>query len=107
MTAKVIVLEINEVPLRVFRSRSVSGANAVQVVVVAGMFSRFFLGTLYLERVLGFDPLEIGLAFLPCTIVMGAASAVLSPRLVSRFGAQPSLPTSAEIDALLCSNAPR
>jgi EmrB/QacA subfamily drug resistance transporter len=78
-------------PLRVFRSRNVSGANAVQVVVVAGMFSMFFLGTLYLERVMGLDPLEIGLAFLPCTIVMGICSAVISPRLNARYGARATL----------------
>jgi MFS family permease len=75
-------------PLRVFRSRNVSGANAVQVVVVAGMFGMFFLGTLYMERVLGYDPLEIGLAFLPCTIVMGICSAVISARLIARYGAR-------------------
>ena len=75
-------------PLHIFRSRNVSGANLVQVVVVAGMFGMFFLGTLYLERVLGFDPLEIGLAFLPATIVMGIFSAGLSARLNERYGAR-------------------
>jgi EmrB/QacA subfamily drug resistance transporter len=78
-------------PLRVFRSRNVSGANLVQVVVVAGMFGMFFMGTLYLERVLGFDPLEIGLAFLPATIVMGIFSAGVSARLNARYGARATL----------------
>jgi EmrB/QacA subfamily drug resistance transporter len=78
-------------PLRVFRSRTVSGANAVQVAVVAGMFSMFFLGTLYLQHVLGFNPLQIGLAFLPSTVVMGVCSAVVSPRLNARFGARTTL----------------
>ena len=78
-------------PLHIFRSRNVSGANLVQVVVVAGMFGMFFLGTLYLERVLGFDPLEIGLAFLPATIVMGIFSAGLSARLNERYGARVTL----------------
>jgi EmrB/QacA subfamily drug resistance transporter len=78
-------------PLRIFRSRNVAGANLVQVVVVAGMFGMFFMGTLYLERVLGFDPLEIGLAFLPATIVMGIFSAGLSARLNTRFGARTTL----------------
>src|SRR3954470_19959844 len=59
------------IPLRIFRSRNVSGANAIQALTVAGMFGMFFLGALYLQRVLGYDPLEIGLAFLPTTIVMG------------------------------------
>src|SRR5829696_8636370 len=62
-------------PLRLFRARNVSGANLVQVFVVAGMFGMFFLGTLYLQRVLGYDPLEIGFAFLPATVVMGIFSA--------------------------------
>ena len=78
-------------PLRVFRSRNVSGANAVQVVVVAGMFSMFFLGTLYLQRVLGLNPLQIGLAFLPSTIVMGVCSAIVSARLNARYGARTTL----------------
>jgi EmrB/QacA subfamily drug resistance transporter len=78
-------------PLHVFKSRNVSGANLIQVMTVAGLFGMFFLGTLYLERVLGFDPLEIGLAFLPATIVMGIFSAGLSARLNMRFGARQSL----------------
>jgi MFS family permease len=75
-------------PLRIFRSRNVSGANLIQIVTVAGLFGMFFLGTLYLQRVLGFDPLEIGFAFLPATIVMGICSAGLSARVNMRFGAR-------------------
>lgn len=78
-------------PLRIFRSRNVSGANLVQVLAVAGMFGMFFMGTLYMQRVLGFDPLEIGLAFLPATVVMGIFSAGLSARLNQRFGARGTL----------------
>ncbi len=78
-------------PLRVFRSRNVSGANLVQIVVVAGMFAMFFMGTLYLERVLGMDALEIGLAFLPATVVMGVFSAGVSARLNARYGAKGTL----------------
>jgi EmrB/QacA subfamily drug resistance transporter len=74
-------------PLRVFRSRLVTGANLAQMIVVPGMFGMFFLGTLYLERVLGFGPLEIGLAFLPSTVGMGIFSAGISARLNERFGA--------------------
>ena len=62
------------VPLRIFRSRNVSGANAVQALMVAGFFALFFLGALYMERVLGYGPLEIGLAFLPMALVVGALS---------------------------------
>lgn len=74
------------VPLRVFRSRNLSAANAIQALLVAGMFSLFFLGTLYLRRVLGYDALSIGLAFLPTTLIMGTLSLRYSERLVMRFG---------------------
>jgi EmrB/QacA subfamily drug resistance transporter len=59
------------VPLRIFRSRNVTGANLIQALSTSGMFGIFFLGSLYLQRVLGYDALEIGLAFLPTTVVMG------------------------------------
>ena len=78
-------------PLRLFRSRNVSGANLVQALSVAGMFGMFFMGSLYLQRVLGYDPLEIGLAFLPTTLVMGTLSVRYSERLVTRFGARRTL----------------
>jgi predicted MFS family arabinose efflux permease len=76
------------VPLRIFRSRNVSGANITQVLLVAGMFGMFFLGSLYLQRVLGYSALEIGLAFLPTTLVMGTLSVKYSERLVMRYGAR-------------------
>src|SRR5258705_4382868 len=79
------------VPLRIFRSRNVSGANAIQALFVAGIFGMFFLGSLYLERVLGYDPLEIGLAFLPVALAIGILSVGFSERLVMRFGAKPTL----------------
>jgi EmrB/QacA subfamily drug resistance transporter len=78
-------------PLRIFRSRNVSGANVVQALVVAGMFGTFFLGSLYLERVLGYSALEIGLAFLPTTIVMGTLSVRYAEPLMTRFGARTTL----------------
>ena len=78
-------------PLRLFRSRNVSGSNLVQALSVAGMFGMFFMGSLYLQRVLGYDPLEIGLAFLPVTLVMGILSVRYSERLVTRFGARATL----------------
>ena len=55
---------------------------------VAGMFGMFFLGALYLQRVLGYDALEIGLAFLPATLVMGTLSLRYSEPLIMRFGAR-------------------
>jgi EmrB/QacA subfamily drug resistance transporter len=73
-------------PLRLFRSRNVVGANSVQALLVAGMFGMFFLGALYLQRVLGYDALEVGLAFLPTTIVMGGLSLGFSEKLIMRFG---------------------
>jgi EmrB/QacA subfamily drug resistance transporter len=79
------------VPLRIFRSRDVAGANIIQALLVAGMFGMFFLGALYLQRVLHYDALEIGLAFLPTTLVMGALSLRYSERLIMRFGARRTL----------------
>jgi EmrB/QacA subfamily drug resistance transporter len=76
-------------PLRVFRSRNVSGANAAQILMVAGMFGMFFLGTLYMQLVLGYDALQIGLAFLPIAVSIGTLSVGFSARLNTRFGERP------------------
>jgi EmrB/QacA subfamily drug resistance transporter len=74
------------IPLRAFRSRNLAGANLIQALLVAGMFGMFFLGALYLQRVLHYDALKIGLAFLPTTLVMGTMSLRYSERLVMRYG---------------------
>jgi EmrB/QacA subfamily drug resistance transporter len=79
------------IPLRIFRSRNVSGANSVQALLVAGMFGMFFLGSLYMQRVLGYDALQIGLAFLPATLVMGTLSLRFSEPIITRFGARNAL----------------
>jgi EmrB/QacA subfamily drug resistance transporter len=79
------------IPLRIFRSRNVSGSNLVQALLVVGMFGMFFLGALYLQRVLGYGALEIGLAFLPVTIGMGVLSLRYTDRLITRFGARKTL----------------
>jgi EmrB/QacA subfamily drug resistance transporter len=79
------------IPLRVFRSRTLAGANLIQALLVAGMFGMFFLGALYLQRVLGYDALHVGLAFLPTSVVMGTMSLRYSDRLVVRFGARSTL----------------
>jgi EmrB/QacA subfamily drug resistance transporter len=79
------------VPLRIFASRNVSGANVVQALTVAGMFAMFFLGVLYLQSVLGYDALQTGLAFLPTSVVMCTLSVRHSDRLVMRFGARRTL----------------
>jgi len=75
-------------PLRIFTSRAVTGANLVQVFGTAGMFGMFFLGSLYLREIKGYGPLQIGLAFLPVAVVMGALSVRYTDRLVMRFGAR-------------------
>jgi EmrB/QacA subfamily drug resistance transporter len=76
------------IPLRIFRSRNVTGANVVQVLTVAGMFGMFFMGSLYLQLVQGYDALQIGLAFLPICIIMGALTGRYSEPLIMRFGAR-------------------
>ncbi|WP_406316134.1 DHA2 family efflux MFS transporter permease subunit [Streptosporangium sp. NBC_01639] len=73
-------------PLRIFRSRNLSGANLVLALMLAGMVGHLFLGSLYLQRVLGYNPLEIGLAFLPVAVIIGFLSLSASPRLNTRFG---------------------
>ena len=78
-------------PLRIFRSRDVSVANLVQALMVAGMFGMFFLGALFMQRVLGYDAIEVGLAFLPVALAIGALSAGVSARLIMRFGARATL----------------
>src|SRR6266480_1728646 len=78
-------------PLRLFRSRNVSGANLVQALLVVGMFGMFFLGALYMQRVLGYDALQVGLAYLPMTVVMGTMSFRFTGQLNLRFGPQATL----------------
>jgi MFS family permease len=75
-------------PLGVFKSRNVAGANLVQSLTVAGLLGFFFLSTLYLRLVLGLGPLQIGLAFMPVALSIGALSLGLSARLSTRFGAR-------------------
>jgi EmrB/QacA subfamily drug resistance transporter len=79
------------IPLRIFRVREVAASNGIQGLLVAGMFGTFFMGSLYLERVLHYSPLEIGLAFLPLTLVMGIVSLRYSEKLIMRFGPRRTL----------------
>jgi EmrB/QacA subfamily drug resistance transporter len=74
------------VPLGLFRLRNVATANVVGVLWAAAMFAWFFLSALYLQLVLGYSPLEVGLAFLPANLIMGGFSLGLSAKLVLRFG---------------------
>jgi len=73
-------------PLRMFRIRNVATANVVGVLWAAAMFAWFFMSSLYLQLVLGYSPLQVGLAFLPANLIMGAFSISLSAKLVMRFG---------------------
>ena len=74
------------VPLRLFKRRNLSVANGVGVLWAAAMFAWFFFAAQFLGLVLGYDPLHVGLAFLPANIIMGAFSLGLSARLVMRYG---------------------
>ncbi len=73
-------------PLRLFHSRNVSGANIVIALLVVGMFGVFFLGALYMQLVLGYSPLEVGLAFFPGSLLMGLMSLGFTDRINMRFG---------------------
>jgi len=74
-------------PLRILRLRMLMGSSLVRGLLITGMFSAFFLGALYLERVLGYDAIETGLAFLPLTGSIAVMSMGVSARAVLRFGA--------------------
>jgi MFS family permease len=74
------------VPLQLFRLRNVATSNVVGVLWAAAMFAWFFLSALYLQLVLGYSPLEVGLAFLPANLIMGAFSVGLSAKIVMRVG---------------------
>jgi len=73
-------------PLGLFRLRNVATANVVGILWAAAMFAWFFISALYLQLVLGYSPLQVGLAFLPANLIMGAFSIGLSAKLVMRFG---------------------
>jgi MFS family permease len=74
-------------PLRVLRLRSLMGSSLVRGFLITGMFSAFFLGSLYLERVLGYNAIQTGLAFLPLTAAIAVMSMGVSSRIVERVGA--------------------
>ncbi len=74
-------------PLRILRLRMLMGSSLVRGLLVTGMFSAFFLGSLYLERVLGYDAIDTGLAFMPLTISIAVMSMGIAARAVNRYGA--------------------
>ena len=81
------------VPLGLFRLRNIRVSNVVGVFWAAAMFAWFFLSALYLQLVLGYSPLQVGLSFLPANLIMGAFSIGLSAKLVLRFGFRKPLAT--------------
>lgn len=96
-------------PLGLFRLRNVAVSNIVGVLWAAGMFAWFFLSALYLQLVLGYDPMEVGLAFLPSNLIMAAFSLGLSAKLVMRYGIRLPLAVGlglAAIGLLLFARAP-
>jgi EmrB/QacA subfamily drug resistance transporter len=97
------------VPLGLFRLRNLAISNVVGVLWAAAMFAWFFLSALYLQLVLGYSPLEVGLAFLPANLIMGFLSLGLSAKLVMRFGIRPPLAVGlglASLGLLLFARAP-
>ncbi|MEA2216700.1 MAG: hypothetical protein QOK19_2261 [Solirubrobacteraceae bacterium] len=78
-------------PLRILRLRMLMGSSLVRGMLITGMFSAFFLGSLFLERVLGYNAIQTGLAFMPLTLSIAAMSMGGSSRLVTRFGQVPTL----------------
>jgi EmrB/QacA subfamily drug resistance transporter len=88
------------VPLRLFKLRNLTTANGVGVLWAAAMFAWFFLSALYLQKVLGYSPLQVGLAFLPANLVMGALSIGVSAKLVMRYGIRIPLSAGLALAAL-------
>jgi EmrB/QacA subfamily drug resistance transporter len=96
-------------PLGLFRLRNVAIANIVGVLWAAAMFAWFFISALYLQLVLGYSPLKVGLAFLPANLIMGVCSIAVSARLVMRFGIRRPLATGllvASVGLALFARAP-
>ena len=79
------------IPLRMFRSRNVAGANLMQLLMVSSLFGMFFLGVLFMQHVLRYSAIGTGVAFLPVSLGIGVLSLGLSPRLNERFGPKATL----------------
>ncbi|MEU3463321.1 MFS transporter [Streptomyces sp. NPDC006733] len=95
--------------LRIFRNREISGANIVVILVFAAGFGFQFLNALYLQRVLGFDSMQTGLAFLPAPLVIGTMSLFFSVKLTVRYGTRRVLLTglaALAVGLVLLSRAP-
>lgn len=90
MMAAFVVIEAKVkaplVPLSLFKLRNLTTANIIGILWAAAMFAWFFLSALYMQLVLEYDPMQVGLAFLPSNLIMGAFSYKLSAMTVNRFG---------------------
>ena len=96
-------------PLGLFRLRNVAVANVAAVLWAAAMFAWFFISALYLQRVLGYRPMQVGLAFLPANVIMAFFSLGLSAKFVMRFGIRVPLAVGlgiAAVGLLLFARAP-
>ena len=96
-------------PLRLFRLRNLAVSNVVAMLWAGGMFAWFFMSALYLQLVLGYTPLEVGLAFLPGNVIMGILSIGISARIVMRYGFRRPLAVGlgiATVGLLLFARAP-
>ena len=78
-------------PLGLFRFRNLSAASVIGALWSAAMFAWFFVSALYMQLVLGYTPMQVGLAFLPANLIMAAFSLGLSAKMVMRFGNRPPL----------------
>jgi EmrB/QacA subfamily drug resistance transporter len=102
-------VEMPLMPLRLFLHRNLAVANVAGVLWAAAMFAWFFTSALYLQFVLGYSPLEVGLAFLPGNLIMGALSISISAKLVMRYGYRKPLAVgllSAAVGLALFARAP-
>ncbi len=87
-------------PLAILKLRNIWASNLVGILWAAAMFAWFFLTALYMQLVLGYTPLQVGLAFLPANVIMGLFSVGLSAKLVIRFGIKPPLVTGLGLAAV-------
>ena len=87
LAAFVVIERRSEAPLvrlGIFRIRSLAVANVVLLAVAGGLFANFFFASLYVQQVLGYSPIEAGLAFLPVTVGIGVGAG-LAQQLVKRI----------------------
>jgi len=87
-------------PLSLFRIRNITVSNIIAVVWAAAIFAWFFIVALYLQFILGLNPLYVGLAFLPANIIMALFSLGISAKVVMKWGIKPTLTVGLLLAAL-------